>query len=97
MVTCPSYQTKQDLLKLEFSEEILKIFHDPIIEVNKKLTSLNKKEKSDLIKRKYLLSIGRLTKQKNQILLIKTFSKISGENKDLNLIIAGDGEEKIIL
>ena len=95
IVTCPSYQTKQDLLKTGiFPEKILKILYDPIIEVNKTKKFLKKKEKSDLINKKYFLSIGRLTKQKNQILLIKAFLKISSENKDLNLIIAGDGEEK---
>ena len=36
MVTCPSYKTKQDLLKTGiFPEKILKILYDPIIEVDK--------------------------------------------------------------
>jgi len=95
MVTCPSYKTKQDLIKTGiFPEKILKILYDPIIEVNKINKYLVKKEKSELTSRKYFLNIGRLTKQKNQILLIKAFSKISAANKDLNLIIVGDGEEK---
>ena len=95
MVTCPSYKTKQDLLKTGiFPEKILKILYDPIIEVNKINKYLCKKEKSELISKKYFLNVGRLTKQKNQILLIKAFSKISAVNKDLNLIIVGDGEEK---
>lgn len=95
MVTCPSYKTKQDLLKTGiFPEKILKILYDPIIEVNKINQYSLKKIKSQLIGKKYFLNIGRLTKQKNQILLIKAFSKISAENNDLKLIIAGDGEEK---
>ena len=95
MVTCPSYKTRQDLLKTGiFPEKILKILYDPIIEVNKINKYLCKKEKSELISKKYFLNVGRLTKQKNQILLIKAFSKISAVNKDLNLIIVGDGEEK---
>ena len=95
MVTCPSHQTKQDLLKTGiFPEKILKILYDQIIEVNKIKKFLIKKEKSDLINKKYLLNIGRLTKQKNQILLMKAFSQISTNNEDLKLIIVGDGEER---
>ena len=95
MVTCPSYKTKQDLLETGiFPEKILKILYDPIIEVNKINQYSLKKVKSPLIGKKYFLNIGRLTKQKNQILLIKAFSKISAENNHLNLIIAGEGEEK---
>ena len=40
-------------------------------------------------------SIGRLTRQKNYIELIEGFNKFSKiENKNVNLIIIGDGEEK---
>ena len=49
------------------------------------------------LKKKYFLNIGRLTKQKNQILLIKAFSKILDDNKDLNLVIVGEGEKRIYL
>jgi glycosyltransferase involved in cell wall biosynthesis len=45
-------------------------------------------------KKKYFLSIGRLTKQKNFSYLIKEFSKFSIIHNNYNLLIFGDGEEK---
>ena len=42
----------------------------------------------------FFLSIGRLTKQKNFVFLIKCFSKIIKKNSDFKLVIIGVGEEK---
>ena len=95
MVTCPSYKTKQDLLKTGiFPENILKILYDPIIDVDKINKNLMKTNKYNFSDKKYFLNIGRLTKQKNQLLLLKAFSKISNSNKNLNLVIVGEGEER---
>ena len=95
MVTCPSYKTKLDLLKTGiFPEKILKILYDPIIDVDKINKNLMKTNKYNFSDKKYFLNIGRLTKQKNQLLLLKAFSKISNTNKDLNLVIVGEGEER---
>ncbi|WP_075534806.1 glycosyltransferase [Candidatus Pelagibacter communis] len=95
MVTCPSYKTKQDLLKMGiFPEKILKTLYDPIIDVDKINKNLMKTNKYNFSDKKYFLNIGRLTKQKNQLLLLKAFSKISNSNKDLNLVIVGEGEER---
>ena len=95
MVTCPSYKTKQDLLKTGiFPENILKILYDPIIDVDKINKNLMKTNKYNFSDKKYFLNIGRLTKQKNQLLLLKAFSKISISNKKLNLVIVGEGEER---
>ena len=95
MVTCPSYKTRQDLLKTGiFPENILKILYDPIIDVDKINKNLMKTNKYNFSDKKYFLNIGRLTKQKNQLLLLKAFSKISNSNKNLNLVIVGEGEER---
>ena len=95
MVTCPSYKTKIDLLKTGiFPEKILKILYDPIIDVDKINKNLMKTNKYDFSDKKYFLNIGRLTKQKNQLLLLKAFSKISISNKNLNLVLVGEGEER---
>ena len=95
MVTCPSYKTKLDLLKTGiFPEKILKILYDPIIDVDKINKNLTKTNKYNFSNKKYFLNIGRLTKQKNQLLLLKAFSKISNSNKNLNLVIVGEGEER---
>ena len=99
MVTCPSEETKNDLIKSNiFSKEKLKVIHDPILEIKEIHRKLNYKiEKNLPNNKKYFLNIGRLTKQKNQILLIDVFSKLVKNNNNLYLYIVGDGEKKKIL
>ncbi len=94
LVTCPSQETRNDLIKQNiFLEEKLEILYDPIInikEIHKQV-----KEKNNLnINKPFFVNIGRLTRQKNQILLIKAFLKVLIKKKDLYLYIIGDGEEK---
>ena len=95
LITCPSHQTKKDLLELGiFSEKKLKIVHDPILQVNEINNNLKKISEKNIKAKTYLLNIGRLTKQKNQILLLKAFSEIIKNYQDLSLIIIGEGEER---
>ena len=49
-----------------------------------------------ILKKKYLLSVGRLTKQKNFEYLIEEFIdfKKQSNNEDIDLLIIGNGEEK---
>ena len=95
LVTCPSLQTKIDLSELNlFPEYKLKVLYDPILEINKVNSEL-KKQVIDVYKgKKYFINIGRLTKQKNQILLIDAFSEVLEKDKNLFLLIAGEGEER---
>ncbi len=93
LVTCPSLQTKNDIENFNiFPKEKLVVLYDPILDVK----SLNKKkflnENNKVFNNKYFLNIGRLTKQKNQSLLINAFSNL--KNKNINLYIAGEGENK---
>ena len=99
MVTCPSEQTKKDLIKFNiFPEKKLKIVLDPILDIKEIHRKLNFKIENNLSNnKKYFLNIGRLTKQKNQELLINVFSKLVKNNNNLYLYIAGDGEKKNIL
>jgi glycosyltransferase involved in cell wall biosynthesis len=98
MVTCPSEQTKKDLIKSNiFPEEKLKVIYDPILEIKEIQKKLNSKIEKNLLNKKYFLNIGRLTKQKNQALLIDVFSKLVKNNNNLYLYIVGDGEQKKIL
>ena len=99
MVTCPSEETKKDLIKYNiFSKEKLKVIHDPILEIKEIHKKMNYKiEKNLPNNKKYFLNIGRLTKQKNQILLVDVFSKLVKNNNNLYLYIIGDGEKKKIL
>jgi len=95
LVTCPSEQTKKDLEKLNiFPKNKLKILYDPIIRVDSITQQVKENSYSNFEEKKYLLNIGRLTKQKNQILLLNAFLEISKTNKDLLLYIVGGGENK---
>ena len=44
--------------------------------------------------KKYIIGIGRLTKQKNFELMINFFKKISDTFPHLNLVIIGEGEDE---
>ena len=99
LITCPSKETQRDLIKQKiFSENKIKILHDPILHI--KSIQNKSKEKSIIpenVKNKYFLNIGRLTKQKNQVLLISAFSKIIKKKDYLKLYLIGDGENKNLL
>ena len=98
IVTCPTISTLNSLKKLNiFPEQKLKILYDPIINVNE--IQKNKKEllENEHINKKFILGIGRLTKQKNFDLLINFFSQISNDYPELLLIILGEGEERLNL
>ena len=98
MVTCPTEQTKKDLIKSNiFPEEKIQVIYDSILEIKEIRKKLNSKIEKNLLNKKYFLNIGRLTKQKNQTLLIDVFSKLVKKNNNLYLYIVGDGEQKKIL
>ena len=74
----------------------MEILNDPII--NLKEYSLKKNEKLDfkeLKNKKYIIGIGRLTKQKNFELMINFFKKISDTFPHLNLVIIGEERMKL--
>ena len=77
-----------------FSEDKLEILYDPIISVkkinDKKLEKIDEKFKNE----DFILGIGRLTKQKNFKLLIKSFYEINLRLPKLKLVILGEGEER---
>ena len=91
-ITTPTLDTYHYLQKQKIFEK-KKIFHlnDPVFE-KKNLKKNYKKLKYN----NYLLNIGRLTKQKNQELLITSFKEILANNKSLNLklLILGNGEDE---
>ena len=95
IVTCPTQSSlkKLDALKI-FPKKKLKLLYDPILKIN--YINTKKKEEIDnkFIKTDYILSIGRLTKQKNFSLLINAFKEITKEYPSLKLIILGEGEER---
>tara|TARA_E500000178_G_scaffold355226_1_gene427082 strand:+ start:1098 stop:2258 length:1161 start_codon:yes stop_codon:yes gene_type:complete len=95
-VVCPSNELKDELIKLNiFNKEKILVIHDPHLNI-KDITKLKKENINNEINndKKVLISIGRLTRQKNFSFLIKNFGKLIEKNKNLNLVIIGDGEEK---
>ena len=95
--------TKNKLQK-EFgfqSSKMIKI-DNPIISRKIRLMANANLEKEDLryFEKKVFCSIGRLTRQKNYLELLKAFdnySKICKDKDKANLIIIGEGEERAIL
>ena len=99
LVTSPSNSTLQYLVNEKiFTENKIKVLYDPVFKIREipKLKKNNDFKFNDNYK--YLISIGRLTKQKNFQYLIKEFSLISKKYSDYKLILIGDGElrEKLV-
>ncbi len=95
-VTCPSNATKAEIIKLNlFKKDIIVTLYDPIIETKKILELKREKIKEKkILNKKYFLGIGRLTRQKNFIQLIKGFGKINKFYPEYILVILGSGEEE---
>tara|TARA_B100000780_G_scaffold76230_1_gene51388 strand:- start:3131 stop:4270 length:1140 start_codon:yes stop_codon:yes gene_type:complete len=95
LVTCPTNETLDNIIKTKiFEEGKVVLLPDPIINVAEILNKNKKNIQDKNLKKKYFLNIGRLTKQKNQQLLIKLFSKLNIVNENYYLYIIGEGEEK---
>ena len=95
LVTCPTEETMNDINKFNICDKKkIVLLKDPVINVKK----INFKKKQ-LIEEKnlnnYFLSIGRFTKQKNFLFLIKAFSKYIKKNNNSKLLIIGEGEQKL--
>ena len=93
-VTCPTIATYEYLLKKKiFPKNKLLILRDPIIELkNYPSKKLEKIDDAKLENKKFILSIGRFTKQKNFELLINGFSILIKKFPYYNLLIIGEGE-----
>jgi len=87
IITTPTVATKIYLKNL-FPNLKISILKDPIIFNETLFVKQKKKEKNN-----FYISIGRLTKQKNFLFLIKTFKKIIDKNSKNKLYILGDGEQ----
>ena len=93
-ITCPTKATKELLSNSKvFDENKIFLLEDPIFKMSeirraKKKNFYSKKEKNEII------SVGRLTYQKNFELMIKGFSRIKKNYPDYRLTIVGSGEKK---
>ena len=90
----PTLITKDLLIKKKiFDKNKIFLLEDPIIEI-RKITKLKKQEIIDIPKdTQFIISIGRLTRQKNFEFLIESYNKMKNELKNLKLLIIGSGEE----
>ena len=94
-ITCPSNDLINQLgEKKVFRRDQLKFLSDPILDMKifakKKWIPINEID----LKRKYFISVGRLTEQKNFEYLINEFKKFNNKNPDYDLLIFGEGELK---
>ena len=95
-IICPSNELKEYLIKQNiFETDKIIVVEDCHLEI-KKINIFSKKDLNEnfLDDNKILISIGRLTKQKNFQFLIKNFADLLRKFKDLKLLIIGEGEEK---
>ena len=94
-IICPTEETKNYLIERKiFHENKLILIEDPIIEISKILKMRNQKIPQFIKNKKYILSIGRLSIQKNYELLLNFFNIESKKDPKLYLVIAGEGEER---
>ena len=78
-----------------FSEDQIFLLRDPIISIKNLNTLKTKKIDDNFEFDNYILSIGRLTRQKNFQFLIKAYAHVKQEVTNLpKLLIIGEGEEK---
>ena len=95
IITTPTIATKIFLKKVLNKDEIY-LLRDPIIFV-KEINNKQKKFKNHQPEDNIYISIGRLTKQKNFLFLLKCFKKIIDKNKNNQLYILGYGEDHNML
>ena len=98
-IICPSHELKA-LFSYNniFTEQQITVIEDSHLEI-KKIQNLKKVKFSDdfFNEKKILISIGRMTKQKDYSFLIKNFKKLTLTYDDIKLLIIGGGEEKTTL
>ena len=97
IITTPTKNTKNLLVEKKiFHPKKIKYLPDPILNIQS--IQKNKHENNFIEKEissdKTLISIGRLSKQKNFSFLIDVFYKLQKKRPNLNLVIIGDGENK---
>ena len=99
-ISCPTFATYKNLSKFEFLREKLCVLNDPILNIgeiqkikNKKVI-VNEDINQIISKKKYLLSVGRFTKQKNYLYYLNCIPEILKLKKELYFLFIGQGEDK---
>jgi len=92
-ITCPTQELLEKLIIKGFDKTKLTFLPDAIVDI-KKLSNSKKKQINKKSTKKYILTVGRLTKQKNYKYLINEISNFFKINHTYDLYIVGEGEEK---
>ena len=98
-ITCPTTSTYEYLNKINiFDKNKLFILRDPVVQLNEFLKKKNEKiENLKIEKNNLIIGIGRLTRQKNFVLLIRAFKRILIKYPNYHLILLGEGEQEKFL
>ena len=91
-ITCPTKETYMRLKTIKEFKNKICILRDPIILPSEIIKKTNKEISATLPMNNFILSIGRLTRQKNFNFLLENYAKINIKN--LDLVIIGNGELK---
>ena len=96
-ITCPTSELMNDLKnKKIFQENKITILYDAILNIKDFNSKIKNKQFVPPFKipDSFILSVGRLTKQKNYFYLLNEFKKIVNRYPDQKLLIVGEGELK---
>ena len=98
-VTCPTLATYEYLKTINiFDNNKLFVLRDPVIQLHDFSKKKNEKiEDLKIEKNNLIIGIGRLTRQKNFLLLIRAFKRILIKYPNYHLILLGEGEQKQVL
>jgi len=97
-ITCPTQSTLETIKESKiFNTNKIILLKDPIISVKNIKKNIIQTTDKMLISEKYILGIGRLTKQKNFKLLLKFFFELNKKYPEYKLYILGDGEDRTLL
>ena len=96
-ITCPTRDLIDQLKSLKiFDNKKIEYLPDAIINIKDFKYQIKLKKRFNLPK-KFFISVGRLTKQKNFSYLIDEFYEFSKTDKEIDLLIFGEGEQKNFL
>ncbi len=94
-VLVQTQESKNRILKKKiFNKNILSMVRDPIIDYKKINLLKTEKIEKKFLKKKYFVSIGRLTNQKNFLFLAECLRNIIKEVNKFNFLILGEGQDR---
>jgi len=99
-IICVSQVSAKDLIdNFNIKKEIIEVIYNPlnIKEIQGLIADPLEEKYAEIFKKPTVITVGRLTKQKNQGSLIKAFAKAKDQAKDAQLVILGNGELELEL